>query len=261
MNGESKRLLWVENLSKQFGGFTAVSDLSFELTEGEILGLVGPNGAGKTTVFNLITGFLPPTWGKIFFMGRDITSLKTHQIARIGLVRTFQLNKVFSSLSVEENIRIGCHLFDKGGFSRFLIGSTKKEKNALNEKVDFILNLVGLDSVREKVAEDLPYGDQKLLGIGVSMGADPKLLLLDEPFAGMNPVETARCVTILRQIVAKGTTLFLVDHDMRAVMGTCKRIVVLNFGKKIAEGRPDEIRTNPQVIASYLGSLNIAQNR
>jgi len=250
--------LTIQNLSKNFGGFSALSGVSFNLEGKEILGLVGPNGAGKTTLFNLITGFLKPSQGKVFFQGRDITHLNSHEIARIGVIRTFQLNKIFLNLTVEENIRIGCYLHEKGGARRFLFGSSREENEDLDAKVKRIISLIGLEELKEKVAEDLPYGDQKLLGIGISMGAEPALLLLDEPFAGMNPVETGRCVSLLRRIVEQGTTLFLVDHNMRAVMGFCDRIVVLNFGKKIAEGKPAEIRENPEVIASYLGSIKVA---
>jgi branched-chain amino acid transport system ATP-binding protein len=250
--------LTVQTLSKNFGGFSALSGVNFNLEEKEILGLVGPNGAGKTTLFNLITGFLKPSQGKVFFKGSDITHLSPHEIARIGVIRTFQLNKIFLNLTVGENIRIGCFLHEKGGVKRFLFGSSRVESEGLEEKVNRIIGLIGLEELRKKVAEDLPYGDQKLLGIGISMGAEPTLLLLDEPFAGMNPVETRRCVSLLRRIIEQGTTLFLVDHNMRAVMGFCDRIMVLNFGKKIAEGKPVEIQKNPEVIASYLGSIKVA---
>lgn len=258
MGEDSTLLLSVRDLTKTFGGFTALSGLNFELRRGEILGLVGPNGAGKTTVFNLITGFLKPTRGRVLFMDNDVTGLNPPEVARKGLVRTFQLNKTFSNLTVEENIEIGCHRFEKGGLFCFLLGSPKKEREKFKERVNGIISLVGLEDLRQKVAEDLPYGDQKLLGIGISLGANPTLLLLDEPFAGMNPVETARCVVLLHRILEQGTTLFLVDHNMRAVMGFCDRIVVLNFGKKIAEGKPAEIRENPEVITSYIGSIQVA---
>jgi len=250
--------LVVENLSKNFGGFAALSAVSFKLERGEILGLVGPNGAGKTTLFNIITGFLRPSGGSIHFQGRDITHLSPHEIARMGIVRTFQLNKIFLHLTVEENIRIGCYLHEKGGPRRFFFGAPSEEKEYLDEKVRKIIHLIGFEGFKKKMAEDLPYGDQKLLSIGISLGAEPTLLLLDEPFAGMNPVETGRCVSLLRRIMEQGTTLFLVDHNMRAVMGFCDRIMVLNFGKKIAEGKPAEIRENPEVITSYLGSIKVA---
>jgi branched-chain amino acid transport system ATP-binding protein len=248
----------VENLTKNFGGFTAVSKLSFMLVRGEIMGLVGPNGAGKTTVFNLITGFLKPSQGRVVFRDKEIIYLKPHEIARGGLVRTFQLNKIFSSLSVEENIRIGCYCHERGGLMRFLFNPPKSERDNMEEAVNKILDLIGLGELRNKIAADLSYGDHKRLGIGISLGAKPTLLLLDEPFAGMNPVETQKCMDILRRIVEQGTTILLVDHDMRAVMGICERILVLNFGKKIAEGKPEEIRENPEVVTTYLGSIKVA---
>ena len=248
----------IENLTKNFGGFTAVSELSFNLVRGEIMGLVGPNGAGKTTVFNLITGFLRPSKGRVIFKNKEITYLKPHEIARGGLVRTFQLNKIFSGLSVEENIRIGCYGDERGGLMRFLFNPPKGERDNLREAVNKILNLVGLERFRNKIAADLSYGDHKRLGIGIALGANPILLLLDEPFAGMNPVETQKCMDILRRIVEQGTTILLVDHDMRAVMVICERIFVLNFGKKIAEGKPEEIRENPEVVTTYLGSFKVA---
>ncbi|MFH1351436.1 MAG: ABC transporter ATP-binding protein [Pseudomonadota bacterium] len=256
----SNRILAVENLSKRFGGFAALYDVGFKLNKGEILGLVGPNGAGKTTTFNIISGFLRPTTGRVFFQGQDITNISPYDIARIGLVRTFQLNKIFSSLTVEENIRIGCHLHRKGGPRRFVFGTPKNEKDELEARKKSIFESVGLDELKGKLAEDLPYGDQKMLGIGISMATDPTLLLLDEPFAGMNIVEANRCVSILRRIVQKGTTVFLVDHNMRAVMGFCDRIIVLNFGRKIADGTPDEIKENPEVINSYLGGVEGADS-
>ena len=250
---DSERILVVQKLSKRFGGFDAVSDFSFELKKGEILGLVGSNGAGKTTVFNLITGVLNPDQGKVIFRSIDITNFVQHKIARLGLARTFQLNRLFLSLTVEENIRIGCHQYEKGGIRRFLFGSPKREQEELEESVNAVIELLGLNSQRKKVADDFPYGAQKLLGIGVALGARPTLLLLDEPFAGMNLVEAERCISLLRQVLERGTTIFIVDHNMRAVMGFCDRIIVLNFGKKIAEGRSEEIQENPEVVASYLG--------
>jgi branched-chain amino acid transport system ATP-binding protein len=248
----------VETLSKNFGGFTAVSELSFRLARGEIMGLVGPNGAGKTTVFNLVTGFLKPSKGRVIFKDEEITYLEPHEIARGGLVRTFQLNKIFSSLSVEENVRIGCYGYERGGLMRFLFNPPKNERDDMEEAVNSILDLIGLKGLRKKIAADLSYGDHKRLGIGISLGTKPTLLLLDEPFAGMNPVETQKCMDILRRIVDQGITILLIDHDMRAVMGICETILVLNFGKKIAEGKPEEIRENPEVVTTYLGSIKVA---
>lgn len=261
MTEGNENLLAVNNLNKNFGGFTVVQDLSFSLDKGKIVGLVGPNGAGKTTVFNLISGFLHPDQGKVVFKGRDITHLSSYEIPSMGLVRTFQLNKVFSNLTIEENIQIGCHKFEKGGISRFLFGSTKKENAQIEDRVEKILRLVGLEQMRGKMADTLSYGDQKLLGIGIALGAGPILLLLDEPFAGLNPSETMRCMSLLRQILERGTTILIVDHNMRAVMGFCNWILVLNLGKKIAEGPPEEICRNPEVISCYLEGTAIAKSR
>jgi branched-chain amino acid transport system ATP-binding protein len=246
-------ILRVQNLSKSFGGFAAVAGLSFDLEAGRIIGLVGPNGAGKTTTFNLISGFLKPTAGTVEFQSNDITHLNPDEISRQGLVRTFQLNKLFSNLTVEENIRNGCHQFEKGGIKRFLLRSPNSERRALEDRVTRLIQLVKLENLKEQRADDLSYGDQKLLGIGIALATEPKLLMLDEPFAGMNNTETERCASLIKQIVDNGTTIFLVDHNMRAVMGICDHVIVLNFGEKIAEGEPQKIQSDPNVIASYLG--------
>ncbi len=246
-------ILRVQNLSKSFGGFAAVSDLSFDLEPGKIMGLVGPNGSGKTTIFNLISGFLKPTTGTVEFQSNDITHLSPDDISRKGLVRTFQLNKLFSNLTVEENIRNGCHQFEKGGIKRFLLRSPNSERQALEDRVTKLIQLVKLENLKEQRADDLSYGDQKLLGIGIALATEPKLLMLDEPFAGMNNTETERCASLIKQIVDNGTTIFLVDHNMRAIMGICDHVIVLNFGEKIAEGEPEKIQSDPNVIACYLG--------
>ena len=253
MTPTSSIILRVQNLSKRFGGFTAVSDLSFELEIGRIMGLVGPNGAGKTTTFNLISGFLKPSTGTVEFQSKEITHLSPDEISRQGLVRTFQLNKLFSNLTVEENIRNGCHQFEKGGIKRFLLRSPNSERRSLESRVTRLIQMVKLENLKKQRADDLSYGDQKLLGIGIALATDPKLLMLDEPFAGMNTTETERCASLIKQIVNNGTTIFLVDHNMRAIMGICDHVIVLNFGEKIAEGEPEKIQSDPNVIACYLG--------
>lgn len=246
-------LLSVREISKRFGGFTAVRKVSFRLEAGEVVGLVGPNGAGKTTIFNLLTGFLKASEGSVVFKGIDITNSRPADIARMGLVRTFQLNKVFPNLTVERNIEIGCHKHEKGGLMSFLFNPSRRDRECVQERVEKILTMVGLRELRKKGADSLSYGDQKLLGIGIALGVAPTLLMLDEPFAGMNPGEAMRCVSSLKRIVGDGTTLFLIDHNMRAVMGFCDRILVINFGEKMAEGKPDEVCTNTAVISCYLG--------
>jgi len=254
MKTDSQTILEATNLNMQFGGFIAVSELSFSLKSGEIVGLVGPNGAGKTTVFNMISGFLTPTRGKVKFRDEDITDWQPSEIARKGVVRTFQLNKLFATLSVEQNVLIGCHKHEKGGIGRFLFWNNTADREELQKEANRIIEMVGLGKMKNQKAQDLAYGDQKLLGIGIALGANPTVLMLDEPFAGMNQTEASRCVSLVRRIQDLGTTMFLVDHNMRAIMGICDRVIVLNFGQKIAEGSPEEIQTNPDVATCYLGS-------
>ncbi|MBW1971377.1 MAG: hypothetical protein DRP55_07930 [Spirochaetes bacterium] len=246
-------ILEVVGLTKFFGGYKAVVDFDMIIKQGELLGLVGPNGAGKTTVFNMITGFITPTKGKIIFKGKEITSLKPHKRAALGIVRTFQNTELFSSLTVEDNVTLGCHLMEKGGIRRFFFGEKKDEISKLRERVNEIISFTGLENRRYHRASDLPYGEQRVLEIAIALGANPTLLLLDEPVAGMNPAETKRCMGLLHQIIEKGTTVLLVEHDMKAVMNNCERVIVMNAGEKLAEGTPSYIQAHPEVIRSYLG--------
>ncbi len=251
-------ILEVRDLTKYFGGFRAVGDLTFSVEDGEILGLVGPNGAGKTTTFNLITGYYAPTSGSIVFGGEDVTGHPPHALARRGLVRTFQNTKVFSHLSVEENIRIGCYKRTKGGLRRTLFGSPKAEVDALQARVDEIIAFADLADRRDRIAEDLPYGDQRTLEIAIALGADPRLLLLDEPFAGMNPLEADHCMALIHKTRDSGVTVLLVDHHMDTLMKHCHRLVVMHHGERLAEGKPEDIRGDPKVIETYLGSGDVA---
>lgn len=251
-------ILNVEGLTKFFGGFRAVADLSFAVQPGEILGLVGPNGAGKTTTFNLVTGFYRPTAGRISFKGEDVTGRPPHELARRGLVRTFQNTKVFSRLRVEDNIRIGGHKRTRGGIRRTLLGAPPSEREAQAGRVDELIAFTGLQQHRDKIAEDLAYGDQRILEIAIALAADPELLLLDEPFAGMNPAEAERTMALIHKTRDRGVTILVVDHHMDTLMKHCDRLVVMHHGEKLAEGRPQEIRRDPKVIETYLGSGTIA---
>jgi branched-chain amino acid transport system ATP-binding protein len=248
-------LLELEGVTKNFGGLTAVRELDLELRDGEILGLVGPNGAGKTTVFNLINGVYPPNFGKILFKGEEITRLKSHRIASKGLGRTFQLSTLFKKSSVLENVIIGHHLQMKSGLwstlartKSFWVEEREVEAEALN-----ILKFMNLTVYKDVLAENLPHGDQQRLAIAIALSTKPRLLLLDEPFAGMDTEETEEMMALVGHIRERGTSILLIEHDMKAVMGICDRIVVLNYGQKLAEGSPKEIQENPEVIEAYLG--------
>lgn len=248
-------MLEIRGLTKYFGGLSAVNNLDMTVNQGEIVGLIGPNGAGKTTVFNLITGFIRPTEGQIIFEQSDITGQPTHSIADKGIVRTFQLNAFLQDMTVLQNALVSCHLHPKVGVWEAILnipGYRKKERYACNHAMD-ILQFLGLDSVKDELAQNLPHGHQRLLGIAMALSANPKLLLLDEPLAGMNAAEVRESLTFVNKIRSAGTTVLLVEHNMRAVMELCDKIVVINFGCKIAEGLPEEIRRNKDVIESYLG--------
>ncbi|HXF83291.1 MAG TPA: ABC transporter ATP-binding protein [bacterium] len=246
-------VLEVAGLTKYFGGFRAVADLSFAVEDGEILGLVGPNGAGKTTTFNLITGFATPSAGRVRFRGEDVTGRPPHALARRGLVRTFQHTTVFARLSVEENVRIGCFMRLPGGLRATLFGLSAAERALLAEGVDELIAFTGLDAHRRTAAQDLAYGDQRTLEIAVALGASPRLLLLDEPFAGMNRGEAERCMALIHRTRERGVTILLVDHHMDTLMQHCDRLVVMHHGEKLAEGTPQAIRRHPEVIRTYLG--------
>ena len=247
--------LEVRRLSKHFGGLAAVDDLSFTVERGGIVGLIGPNGAGKTTAFNLITGQLAPTAGEVRFKGRRITGLAPYDIARMGLVRTFQSTVLYAESSVLENVLRGCAVRSRVGFWSGLVGSrpAAQEAAATRARALDLLRFVELDSVRSEAARNLPYGHQRALGIAIGLATQPELMLLDEPVAGMNHEETARTARLIRRVNDAGTTIVVVEHDMSFVMGLCRTIVVMNYGRRIAEGRPDEIRNDPAVVAAYLG--------
>jgi len=248
-------LLELRDLTKHFGGLAAVNGLNFDVNEGEILALIGPNGAGKSTIFNLITSYLRPTRGTVTFQGKSITHLKTHQIARLGVVRTFQETNVYRDMSVVRNVLIANHLHcrasDWGHF--FYSHRAREDEREVQRRSLELLEYFGLLPYKDEIARSLPHGHLRALEIATGMAADPKMLLLDEPFTGMNPEETDRAVEMVRGIRDRGVTILLVEHDMRAVMGISDRIVVINFGEKIAEGKPNEIQHNDLVIEAYLG--------
>lgn len=234
-------LLSAVGLSRQFGGVRAVSNLSFSIHQGEILGLIGPNGAGKSTTFNLVSGYYRPHAGRLTFAGRDITGLKPSIVSRLGLVRTFQHNSLLGELSVYDNILTGCYAFVRD--------STERDRR-IRETAD----LVGLTPLLDEEGRNLPHGHQRLLSIAIAFASRPRLLCLDEPLTGLNGQEMTHALSVVRRIRDEfDTTILLVDHNMRAVMQTCGRIIVLNFGEKLAEGTPQEISSNPDVIRAYLG--------
>ena len=248
-------LLTVENLEKRFGGLIAVNDISFEVESGEIFTIIGPNGAGKSTLFKLITSFTRPTTGRVIFEGEDITRLPAHVVARKGVVRTFQETTIFKEMTVVENVIVAHHLRSRASSLGIFVNSPKarRDEERFRESANSIIEILGLDAVRNEQARNLPHGYLRELGIAIAMAAEPKALLLDEPFSGMNPEETDRVVDMVRGIRDRGITILLVEHDMRAVMRISDRILVLNFGSMVALGTPPEIQNNESVIEAYLG--------
>lgn len=249
-------LLQLDQLTICFGGLTAVCDVSATVQEQELVGLIGPNGAGKTTVFNLITGVYQPTRGQILFAGQPIAGLKPYQLTQRGIARTFQNIRLFPSLTVFDNVRVAFHLHLKHAALHSLTRGTKfrREEVELRERTRELLSIFKLERVQEEPARSLPYGDQRRLEIVRALATQPRLLLLDEPAAGMNPAEKQELMTLIQFIQRKfNLAILLVEHDMKVVMGICQRIHVLEYGRKIAEGTPAEVRANSAVIAAYLG--------
>ena len=251
-------ILETKDLTRRFGGLTAVNNLNFAIEAGEIRGLIGPNGAGKTTTFNVISGFYAPTSGQVFYQGRDISGMKTSQIAALGLVRTFQGTTLFQEFTVLDNVLIGCHLRTKSSMLDRVLGRDRAQEAEARRHAEEMLGFFNLMERCDELASNLPHGHQRALGMAVALAAEPSLLLLDEPFTGMNPEETRHMMDLIRKVREREVTVLLVEHDMQAVMGLCDRITVLNFGELLAEGTPEEIRSDDRVIEAYLGSAEDA---
>ena len=249
-------ILEIQNVTKQFGGLTALGDVSFNVNEGEIRGLIGPNGAGKSTMFKNIAGFYAPTMGNIIYRGQNIEGKKPHVISEMGIVRTFQETTLFQELTVFENALVGSHIKARTDLFSAIFGLDKQKQNAAAEKVMEVLDFMGLSDRKNQLTSELPLGSQRALAMSIALVSEPKLMLMDEPFAGMNPEETNHMMDLTRKVQESGITIVLVEHDMKAVMGLCHYLTVLNFGQLLAEGTPTEIRNNDKVIEAYLGGAN-----
>jgi branched-chain amino acid transport system ATP-binding protein len=252
-------LLEVHGLTKNFGGLIAVDKFGMRVDEGQIVGLIGPNGAGKTTIFNLITGFLRPTAGKVSFDGKDMTGKKPHMLARAGIGRTFQLTPLFTEFTTLENVVASYYLHPRSSFWSAFFNTPKYRRNEAYsmEKSLEILDLVGLSKVKDERAKNLPHGYQKMLGIARALAVRPRLLMLDEPLGGMNTDEIAFTMEIMAKLRRQGMTILVIEHNMQ-ILDLCNHVVAINFGQKICEGTVQEVRNNPEVIRAYLGEQNAA---
>ncbi len=249
----SPPLLEVDRLVMRFGGLTAVQGLSFAVEHGTIHGLIGPNGAGKTTTFNMVSGFYRPSEGEVRLRGEVISGLTMHEVARRGVMRTFQHSTLFAEMTVLENALIGTHVAFRPNIFAAIAGWDREDRRGARAKAEEALDFFGLLHLAHERAGDLPHGHERALGMAIAMAAHPDVLLLDEPFTGMNPEETGRMMELMRKLRENRTTILLVEHDMHAIMGLCDKITCMSFGRLLAEGGPEEIRSNPEVIEAYLG--------